>query len=169
MDLRPAALNQALTRARQVWDYLTKRPTFEDEAWARQYLVGAELALYLRMHRYDRYHCTRVARRFAALEPPDWAIKGALLHDCGKPRGYGLIWRILVVVVSNPAIAPEPRARTPWRWAYQLYRHHGRYGAELARQAGLPEAACVIIHEHHHRAQAPEAPWLADFQRIDDD
>ncbi|HEY9857196.1 MAG TPA: hypothetical protein V6D05_15740, partial [Stenomitos sp.] len=96
---------KALTRVRQVWDLLTKRVSPEDEAWARSYLQGPELALYDGMQRYDRYHCTTVARRFAALEPPEWALKGALLHDCGKPKGYGLFWRVFVVLFPDVGIA----------------------------------------------------------------
>lgn len=159
---------QALTRVRQVWDLLTKRVSPEDAAWARSLLQGAELALYDGMQRYDRYHCTQVARRFAALEPPEWALRAALLHDCGKPRGYGLFWRVFVVLVPDPAIASSPRQSWPWRWAQQLYRWHGLYGAERARSAGLPEEACRLIREHHHREEASEG-WIAEFQRIDDD
>lgn len=161
---------KALARVRQVWDLLTKRTTPSDEAWAHSLLDGPELGLYRSMQRYDRYHCTTVARRFAELEPPEWALKGALLHDCGKPRGYGLLWRVFVVLFPDPAIPSTPRERLPWRWAQQLYRWHGLYGAERARAVGLPEAACAIIRDHHARGTArTDAPWLAAFQRIDDD
>lgn len=161
---------KALTRVRQVWDLLTKRTSAEDEAWAVSMLQGPELTLYRDMQRYDRYHCTSVARRFAELDPPLWALKGALLHDCGKPRGYGLFWRVFVVIFPEPAIAAAPRERLPWRWAQQLYRWHGLYGAERARGAGLSEDGCTIIRDHHARsASCSDAPWLAEFQRIDDD
>lgn len=159
---------KAITRVRQVWDLLTKRVSSEDEAWARSQLQGPELALYDGMQRYDRYHCTTVARRFSALNPPAWALKAALLHDCGKPHGYGLVWRVFVVLFPDPTIQPAPRRALPWRWAQQLYRWHGLYGAERALAAGLPEPACRIIREHHDRSAAAEE-WLAAFQRIDDD
>ncbi|MBO9541179.1 HD domain-containing protein [bacterium] len=161
---------RALTRVRQVWDLLTKRTSPEDEVWALSVLQGPEVTLYRGMQRYDRYHCTSVARRFAELEPPAWALKGALLHDCGKPWGYGLFWRVFVVLFPDPDIPSAPRARLPWRWAQQLYRWHGLYGAERARAAGLNEDACTIIRDHHARgAVQGDAPWLAEFQRIDDD
>ncbi len=160
---------KASARVRQVWDLLTKRVSPEDEAWARSLLDGPELALYDGMQRYDKYHCTTVARRFAALNPPLEALKGALVHDCGKPRGYGLLWRIFVVLFPDPGITPTPRRVLPWRWAQQLYRWHGLYGAERAQAAGLPEQACLIIREHHGRAAAAGDAWLAEFQRIDDD
>jgi len=160
---------KTLTRVRQVWDLLTKRVSPEDEAWARSFLQGPELALYDGMQRYDRYHCTTVARRFAALEPPEWALKGALLHDCGKPKGYGLFWRVFVVLFPDVTIAVAPRQSLPWRWAQQLYRWHGLYGAERAREAGLPEDACAIIRDHHARSGATAEGWVAQFQIIDDD
>lgn len=159
---------RAITRVRQVWDLLTKRVSPEDEAWARSHLNEAEQALYDGMQRYDKYHCTTVARRFAALEPPAEALKGALLHDCGKPRGYGLFWRVFVVLFPDPRLPASPRQALPWRWAQQLYYWHGLYGAERAQAAGLPEQACLIIREHHRRSAATD-PWLLEFQRIDDD
>lgn len=160
---------KAIARVRQVWDLLTKRVSSEDAAWARAYLQGPELALYDGMQPYDRYHCTVVARRFAALEPPEWALRGALLHDCGKPRGYGLFWRVFVVLFPDPDIPSAPRLRLPWRWAQQLYRWHGLYGAERARAAGLPETACVLIRDHHARPGDRPQAWVSEFQAIDDD
>lgn len=160
---------KATTRVRQVWDLLTKRVSPEDEAWARSHLQGPELALYEGMQRYDQYHCTTVARRFASLEPPAWALKGALVHDCGKPQGYGLFWRVFVVLFPDPAVAPAPRLRLPWRRAQQLYRWHGLYGAERARAAGLCEEACAIIRDHHARSSGAAEGWVGEFQAIDDD
>jgi hypothetical protein len=156
-------------RVRQVWDLLTKRPTPDDEAWARDRLTEAEFALYQAMRPYDRYHCALIARRFAELNPPDWAIRGALLHDCGKPPGYGLWWRVLMVLCGDPAIAPDPLHRSPWQRAQQLYRWHGLYGSRLALAAGLPESGCCLIRDHHARPDPSDNGWLATFQRLDDD
>lgn len=161
-------MTSPLVRVRQVWDLLTKRPSADDAAWAEARLTPAEFALYQAMRPYDRYHCTLIARRFAELDPPEWAIRGALLHDCGKPPGYGLIWRVLMVLYGDPTVPSEPRFRSAWRWAQQSYRWHGLYGAQLALAAGLPEDGCTIIREHH-APPSSESAWLAAFQRIDDD
>lgn len=156
-------------RVRQVVDFLTKRPAPEDERWALDQLPDALRPLYLAMRPYDRFHCTEVARRFARLEPPEWALHGALLHDCGKPAGFGLVARILGVLLPDIRLAPDPPANRPIVRIQQVYRWHGEYGARLARSAGLGEDGCELIACHHARGRATEGSWLARFQDIDDD
>lgn len=168
--LAPAArkLRKALGRVRQVWEYLVLRPTRADLGWVGEILTPAERALFEGMSPHDQAHCAKVARKLATKAPPDWALKAALLHDAGKPRGYGLVWRVLVVLRPDRTIPAEPRHTRPWPWALQIYRWHGRYGAEMAAAAGLSEAGCRIIAEHSNKALAHEVPWLAEFQWADD-
>ncbi len=156
-------------RVRQVVDFLTKRPAPEDEHWALENLPDALRPLYLAMRPYDRYHCTGVARRFALLEPPDWALQGALLHDCGKPADFGLVARILGVLLPDAQIEADPLTTRWMRRIQQVYRWHGEYGSRLARLAGLCEDGCELIACHHARGKATEGSWLARFQDIDDD
>ncbi len=156
-------------RVRQVVEFLTQHPAPEDERWALEQLPVALQPLYRAMRPYDRYHCTGVARRFALLQPPGWALQGALLHDCGKPRGFGLVARILGVLLPAPDVMADPPARQPLRRIQQVYRWHGEYGARLARSAGLCEEGCELIARHHARDGAPDGTWLTQFQLIDDD
>lgn len=162
------ALAKALGRVRQVWEYLVLRPKPEDLAWVETVLTPSEQALYRGMSLHDQAHCVKVARKLSTQSPPDWALKAALLHDVGKPRGYGLIFRVLVVLKPDRTIPAEPRFTRPWPWALQIYRWHGRYGAEMAAAAGVPDAGCRIILEHSNKALAGEIPWLAEFQWADD-
>ncbi len=162
------AVSKALGRVRQVWEYLVLRPKSEDLAWVGMVLTPAERALFEGMSPHDQAHCAKVARKLSAKSPPDWALKAALLHDVGKPRGYGLIWRVLVVLRPDREIPAAPRLAQPWPWALQIYRWHGLYGAEMAREAGVPESGCRIIQEHGNKSLADEVPWLGEFQWADD-
>ena len=157
------------TRIRQVRDFLTRSPTPEDDNWALGSLPENLQPLFRDMRAYDRYHCTAVARRLAEHQPPPWALHGALLHDCGKPRTFGLLSRIWGVLTAAPGIHADPPARSPWRRAQQIYRWHGEYGARKARGAGLDEAGCELIAKHHVRPDPLDGSWLALFQHIDDD
>ncbi|MEB3188142.1 MAG: HD domain-containing protein [bacterium] len=156
-------------RVRQVVEFLTRHPDPEDERWALDALPEELRPLYRRMRPYDRYHCTGVARRFAALQPPAWALQGALLHDCGKPPGFGLLARILGVLFPDPGVQADPPARHPVRRIQQVYRWHGEYGARLARAAGLCDEGCELIANHHARGSRVDGSWLARFQAVDDD
>lgn len=164
----PGKLQKAAGRIRQVWEYLFLRPRSEDLAWVNTILSPAARALFDEMSAHDQAHGIKVARRLATKNPPDWALMAALLHDVGKPRGYGLIWRVLVVLRPDPEIPAEPRLTGAWPWARQIYRWHGLYGAEMARAAGVPEAGCRIILEHSNKALADSIPWLREFQWADE-
>lgn len=161
-------MTRSLTRVRQVFDFLTKRPTPADEAWALSLLPESAHGLYHGMRPYDRYHCTAIARKFSQLNPPAWALHAALLHDCGKPMTFGLICRVGSVLAKRFKLSVEPFERTSWKRALQIYQWHGHYGAQVAETAGLAEEACHLIR-HHHDHTVSGVPWLADFQRIDDD
>ncbi len=165
---RRSKLSKAIGRVRQVWEYVVLRPTPADLAWVDTVLTPAERALYDGMSWHDQAHTAKVARKLATKNPPLWALKAALLHDVGKPRGYGLIWRVLVVLRPDREIPAEPRFTQPWRWACQIYRWHGLYGAQMAAAAGVPEEGCTIILEHSNKALADQVPWLREFQWADD-
>ena len=161
-------MTTALARIRQVKDYLTKRMSKEEETWVLDQLPESAHALFRSMNPYDRYHCTAIARRFAALNPPQWALQAALLHDCGKPSSFGLLGRIFSVLSKRQLVPPSPPEPVSWRRSLQIYQWHGQYGSQFASRAGLADEVCNLIR-HHHDLQNQDIPWLQAFQQIDDD
>jgi putative nucleotidyltransferase with HDIG domain len=93
---------------------------------------------------YTRGHCDRVAetcRKIAsALGVPAETAGvlrcGAWLHDCGKigvPEG----------ILNHPGkLSPEQ---------FAIVKRHTRWGAEVARDAGLPDGVVDILLHHHER------------------
>lgn len=93
---------------------------------------------------YTRGHCDRVAdtcRKIAsALGVPAETAGvlrcGAWLHDCGK---IGVPEEIL----NHPGkLSPEQ---------FEVVKRHARWGAEVARDAGLPDGVVDILLHHHER------------------
>ncbi|MEB3330737.1 MAG: hypothetical protein VKQ33_16045 [Candidatus Sericytochromatia bacterium] len=161
-------------RAIQVAWYL--RPDLDEasEQWALQWLNPLQLALWAQMGEADRAHAVRVARRLAARGAPGWVLEAALLHDCGKPSSYGLVPRVVGVLLAR-WLAPVPRfprLRGAWRWL-QIYRWHDHEGFEQARLAGTSEAALALLGLYGG-IQPPEAPvhagapaWLGPLRACD--
>lgn len=155
-------------RLTQVVRYLFDRPAPDDLGWAKQ-MLGPAAKQFEAMSRPDRAHALRVARRFEALDPPGWAIQGALLHDAGKPPGFGLFWRILVVLSPGDRGPSDPPERRPLRRARQIHHWHGLYGAREAESLGLSRETVAFVCHHQDPDQAERIPWIRLFQAIDDD
>ena len=93
---------------------------------------------------YTRGHCDRVATMAlsvaSALGVGGDAVaslrRGAWLHDCGK-------------IGVPEAILNHPGKLTPDQFA--VVRRHARWGAEVARDAGLPDGVADILLHHHQR------------------
>ena len=156
-------------RLRQVLYYLTPEPESASQAFAEAYLQPRQLEVFRAMGRADQAHAVRVARRLVAEEAPRHVIEAALLHDCGKPRGYGLFWRSAGVLAA-PLLAglpKEPPMTGMSRWL-QVYRWHDAYGLDLAREAGTSPEAMALL-EAYAGGQTREAPaWLEPLKRSDD-
>ena len=93
---------------------------------------------------YTRGHCDRVAeyalRIAEALRLPErsrQAIKhGSWLHDCGKIG-------VPEAILNHPGKLSEPE--------FEVVKKHPGWGAEVGRQAMLPEDVINIILFHHER------------------
>ncbi|RJQ52810.1 MAG: HD domain-containing protein [Nitrospiraceae bacterium] len=93
---------------------------------------------------YTRGHCERVATYALiianALGLPEKTLKdlkyGCWLHDCGK---IGVPEHIL-----NKKGTLDPKE-------FEIIKKHPRWGADVARQAQLPETVVEIILYHHER------------------
>jgi putative two-component system response regulator len=100
---------------------------------------------------YTRGHCDRVARyalliaeRLGLSEDRKREIKyGSWLHDCGK---IGVPEAILNF--EGPLTEDQ----------LEVVRNHPRWGAEVARQAGLSETVIAIIFHHHEREDGKGYP-----------
>ncbi len=157
-------------RLRQVWYYLRPGWSAADQGWAAERLTAAQLALFEAMAVPDRAHAVRVARRLAVEGAPAWVLEAALLHDCGKPRDYGLVARSVGVLLDRVAgdVPADPPAAGGRRWL-QIYRWHDRWGLMAARAAGTSAAAIALLEAYQagdHGEGAP--PWLGPLLRCDD-
>ncbi|MBI6546189.1 MAG: hypothetical protein HY692_05310 [Cyanobacteria bacterium NC_groundwater_1444_Ag_S-0.65um_54_12] len=136
-----------MTRFRQVWQYLFERLTLQDLREAALVLSTEEFALFIRMLPPDQAHGARVARRLSNIGAPHPVMVAAYLHDVGKPEGYGLFWRSMLVVWSSferkRSFGANTRSR--WYWAQQIYHFHPEYGALTLIAAGsAPEVIALV-------------------------
>ncbi|HEX7004440.1 MAG TPA: HD domain-containing protein [Trueperaceae bacterium] len=122
-----------------------------DDRFAQGYLEPAEYRLYLSMDPRDRQHACLVARQLLQRMPQasDVLVRAALLHDVGKSvRPYNPLYRILVHLYA-PSDVPEAPALEGLRGAWQVKRHHSRYGARLIREAGGCDEVARLVERHH--------------------
>ncbi|MFN0090154.1 MAG: hypothetical protein ACKVWR_07800 [Acidimicrobiales bacterium] len=138
--------------ARRFGAGLVRRPPApRDEAWARDRLREAELALWVRLGPADRRHAIAVARAVDGPDAPAWVAPAALLHDVGKlDAGLGVLGRTLAAMAERAGRRPGGR----------IGRHLGypAAGAALLAEAGaLPEVQAWAA-EHH----LPAASWTLD-------
>ncbi|MBU6428931.1 MAG: hypothetical protein KGR26_07975 [Cyanobacteria bacterium REEB65] len=148
-------------RLHQVWLYVFARSR-RAEKRARERLSPDLYALYQAMSRPDRSHGARVADRLAELGAPDQVVAAGYLHDAGKPRGYGLFWRCMMVLFGGRPPLAYPTAHRSWARARQIYHHHGRYAAEAIVAMGGPVETAALVEG------VLGTPWLSELQRADD-
>ena len=163
-------------------------PSAADEAWALQWLVPGEKALWSRMSGPDRRHAVGVARTTAQLlgsapgstsdDPTERAVMAsALLHDVGKVEsGLGTLARAVLtgvaLVTGRSRLASPPSPAAPdngWRRRVRLYLTHDSVGAGLLEAAGSDGLTVAWAREHH---MAPQhwtvPPRLADALKAAD-
>ncbi len=150
-------------RVRQVLYYLWVRPDPDDLRRAALLLPPALYGVFLQMTPADQAHGARVARRLARLSAPDHVLAAAYLHDAGKPPGYGLWWRCLMVAFPGDPPDPDRSARSPLARARQTYHHHARHAAEAIAGAGGSVEVIALVEGIRG------TPWLAEFEHADDE
>lgn len=157
-------------RLKQVWHYLTPGAEADSQAFAARYLQPEQMTLFSRMSRPDQAHAVRVAERLVNQAAPPHVVEAALLHDCGKPRGYKLFWRSVGVLVAPllGELPKEPALPGFQRWL-QVYKWHDAYGLDLARAAGTSPEAIALLEAYMTGDDKKEAPaWLGPLKTSDD-
>lgn len=104
-------------------------------------------------------HCPRVARlalelgRTLQLTGDDlYALHlGSLLHDIGKLQ-------------TPDAVLCKPDKLDADEW--QIMRRHPTAGAAMLRAANFPEAACLVVEQHHERFDGQGYPFNLQRQQI---
>ncbi len=122
-----------------------------DDLFAETLLSETEYDLYETMDVRDRAHACAVTRQLLARYPDASPVlrRAALLHDVGKTSVRYNPWlRILAALYTPRYVAPEPRLGGV-RGAWQLKRHHDRYGAALILGAGGDARVAEIVACHH--------------------
>jgi putative nucleotidyltransferase with HDIG domain len=151
-----------LYRVRQFWRIISVKNDPLELEHAQALLRPEQWELFAQLQPGEKDHAVVMFRRLLERgeNQPDLLV-AALLHDVGKLR-YHLnpLERAMVVMVH--AIKPE-RARRwgnlppdgwdglpGWRKAFIVSEQHARWGAEMARQAGVSPLAENLIRLHHH-------------------
>jgi len=155
------------SRLRQVGYFLWPQLPEGERLWALGQLNSAQQGLFSSMGKSDQAHAVRVARRLAALSSPIWVLEAALLHDCGKPAGFGLLGRCAGVILS-PYLKANLKGGL-WRWI-EIYRHHDQWGIEAAEKANTSQPALQLLGAARPNGATPPeevAAWLPVFLACD--
>ena len=142
--------------------YRAFRPGEPNDAWALSELRVEEQGLYKAMDARDREHAIAVAKRLLSCHPeaPGYAVRAALLHDCGKAlRPYRSLERILTGLYC-PEVAIEP-LRKGLYGAWQVRRYHPEYAAQKI----LDPQVAQIVREHHR----PQTLWGKRLHEVDEE
>ena len=136
-----------------------------DDTFAQTVLSGPEYALYKQMDVRDRAHACTVARRLCAHYPDasDALRRAALLHDVGKAGRSYRPWQRILVALYTPRTVPVTPRLSGLRGAWQLRRHHDRYGAEAVLAAGGDARVAELVARHHQPAGDAEAARLQEI------
>ncbi|MCS7058170.1 MAG: HDOD domain-containing protein [Meiothermus sp.] len=149
-------------RLRRLWRAFFPARANPDDAWALSELRLEEAHLYRAMDPRDREHAVWVARRLLERYPeaPGFAVRAALLHDCGKAlRPYHPLERVLTSLLRLDV--PIEPLRKGLLGAWQIRQHHPEYGAARI----LDPQVAQIVREHHR----PESLWARRLYEVDEE
>jgi hypothetical protein len=160
----PVLLRRHYNRVRRGLLAFVPRLIHCDDSLAQETLTAAEYALFQQMDVRDRQHALWVAR--AVLEHTPHAshclVAAALLHDVGKcDAPFRPLERIIVHLLTLPAVPPAYPRLSGWRGAWQRKCHHERYGAQRIHHAGGRARVAAIVAACHQDTPDPEARLLA--------
>lgn len=137
---------------------------------------AALLPLFYTMSRAEQHHSIDICRILdrQGHTDPDLHI-AALLHDVGKAAAPPRLWERVVVVLIE-ALAPRraeawgqapadgsPANRCGLRQAFVVRRHHARWGARMAAEAGAPAPVVALIRHHHGGAPSSDDESVLDL------
>jgi len=129
-----------------------------------------------------QFHSVRVARTALSLKANYSSVdeytllKGALLHDIGKPAGHlTTILRSLIVLINrfNPNLAlnlARPGRGNWWdnlRHGFYIQFQHPALGAEIASKAGVAPQVIYLIENHHRPAGVDDTIELNILREAD--
>ncbi|HAQ23464.1 MAG TPA: hypothetical protein DCR10_07920 [Acidimicrobiaceae bacterium] len=134
-------------------------PGLDDEAWARESLLPAEVVLWARMSGHDRRHAVAVARRVdralgGASRP---ILAAALLHDVGKiASGLSVPTRVVATLCGLVG------GQRVWAGDGRISRYlrHPEIGAEILAEARSDAMTIAWTAEHHLSSDR----WTVDRQ-----
>ena len=169
-------------RFKQFFSALSAQINKDDHQLIKEYLSAKEQDLFCAMDIPTQYHSIRVAKsalllmnRYQEIDARS-LLKGALLHDIGKPAGHlTTILRCLIVLTNrlNPNLAHNLArpGRGNW-WANLrngLYIHfnHPRLGGELAQKTGVDSQVITLIENHHWPAGSEDSVELVILREAD--
>lgn len=151
-----------LNRLVQFYRGLTDRVTKEDQSFLERILNSTELGLFLKMSMGVQVHSLFVAKTLMdwrrndlhglkELAPERWdlLLKGALLHDVGKPRSLKLSQRVGIVLFHQLKILFKKDISLPYRKNYLENLQHPLIGGQVAERYSLDPEVIEMIRNHH--------------------
>ena len=117
-----------------------------------------EALLFFQQTHRDQNHAIRTASHVkqlcldSAIDPPEFLIIAALLHDVGKGE-VRLIDRIVFVICNFLSLALSRKIASNktnnWRATYWRLKYHAIIGADLLKQVDSDPRVIDLVRRHH--------------------
>ncbi len=146
----------------QFYRAFTTQMTEADKELIRSILNPDEQRLFFGMSHGVQVHSIYVAKTLVRWRQSDlydlndldgvsWQVllKGALLHDIGKPRDLTLSQRVGIVLYQGLKNLFKADLPLPYRKEYLENLHHPLLGERIAKIHGLDLKVIEIIRDHH--------------------
>lgn len=136
------------------------------------------MTVFSRLQPNEQHHAVQVLRRLISQGEthPDLQV-AALLHDIGKSQAQLAAWERALIVLAGRIVPTSTKdldsAPPSWRKAFIVAQEHPRWGARIAREAGVTPLAEALIRRHQDPLPDPpgslEERLLRELQSADDD